>query len=467
MADKILTIKKSTLVDIANEVRAKTGSTDLIKVADLDDAVKELSGGGGVIEVDILPEQMVVDPGSKSPVPASTCVQEGNSYPSATGEPIYIGDIYFNTNLSVEETIAEIKKVTQDLDAVYNKEMSVYVYYMHAYNDEDDAVVTISLYNNFNRDKDDNATGYSDRWDIYLEQYDSEDNTIFDDFIFTTEDGGWNPEFNGKISVNEPMFFETYLEWNEDIDWGGNPYVVNGIINMNDQLTNLVCTYEMVPNPEFKEEAIYKLPDETYWLYGENGFEQIMGKVDPMSLGTANNPEFGFYYGQVFSMDDPITINIPILVEGMQSMDMTELSFGNNVFNLYAPIHDTYGNYIYWNALWISCVIDQENNEMNIRIGNTDGYCELDYTYTVKLTENFTFTLRQLYKDVYTTIDSIYINKMSPEQVDAMLSNFPLKFGTVYPGYGNLKVSPIPDDWESGDLNNPENAIYKCLKIGK
>lgn len=46
MNDKILTIKKSTLVDIANEVRAKTGSTDLIKVADLDDAVKELSGGG-------------------------------------------------------------------------------------------------------------------------------------------------------------------------------------------------------------------------------------------------------------------------------------------------------------------------------------------------------------------------------------------------------------------------------------
>lgn len=49
MNDKILTIKKSTLVDIANEVRAKTGSTDLIKVADLDDAVANIQGGGSDI----------------------------------------------------------------------------------------------------------------------------------------------------------------------------------------------------------------------------------------------------------------------------------------------------------------------------------------------------------------------------------------------------------------------------------
>lgn len=51
MNDKVLKIKKSTLVDIANEVRAKTGSTDLIKIADLDDAIKNISGsgsGGGI-----------------------------------------------------------------------------------------------------------------------------------------------------------------------------------------------------------------------------------------------------------------------------------------------------------------------------------------------------------------------------------------------------------------------------------
>lgn len=45
--DKLYTIKKSTLVDIANAVREKTGSSDTIKVENLDDAVAGISGGGG------------------------------------------------------------------------------------------------------------------------------------------------------------------------------------------------------------------------------------------------------------------------------------------------------------------------------------------------------------------------------------------------------------------------------------
>lgn len=51
MNDKILKIKKSTLVDIADQVRAKTGSTDKIKVKNLDDAVANLQGGGGSDEI--------------------------------------------------------------------------------------------------------------------------------------------------------------------------------------------------------------------------------------------------------------------------------------------------------------------------------------------------------------------------------------------------------------------------------
>lgn len=55
--DKLYMIKKSTLVDIANAVRNKTGSTDLIKVSDLDDAVANmsLSSGGSLIDVEQLP----------------------------------------------------------------------------------------------------------------------------------------------------------------------------------------------------------------------------------------------------------------------------------------------------------------------------------------------------------------------------------------------------------------------------
>ena len=45
-----LTLNKQTLVDIADAVREKTGSEDLIAVEDLDDAVKSISGSesGGV-----------------------------------------------------------------------------------------------------------------------------------------------------------------------------------------------------------------------------------------------------------------------------------------------------------------------------------------------------------------------------------------------------------------------------------
>jgi hypothetical protein len=48
MNDKKLILKKQTLVNIADAVRAKTGSTDLIRIEDLDDAVTAISDGGGV-----------------------------------------------------------------------------------------------------------------------------------------------------------------------------------------------------------------------------------------------------------------------------------------------------------------------------------------------------------------------------------------------------------------------------------
>lgn len=271
MADKILKIKKSTLVDIADQVRAKTGSTDKIKVKDLDEAVANLQGGG-VVEVDVLPAATVV--GEKGVLPASTYdINEENGDWTQTSEPVYVGNIYFNTDLSIEETVNTIKKVTQDLDAVYNKEMAVYEYYIYIDSDEDKSSLEIDLYNNFNRN-DDGSKSYSDQWVIYVYQRDSEGNTIFDDYIFDTENGGWNPDFNGVISFNKTSVVDSYLEWNEDIDWVGNAYVVNGIVNMNSELVDLIYTGEEVPNPEFNPEAIYKLPDETLWIY-ENGWVEL------------------------------------------------------------------------------------------------------------------------------------------------------------------------------------------------
>jgi hypothetical protein len=124
-----------------------------------------------------------------------------------------------------------------------------------------------------------------------------------------------------------------------------------------------------------------------------------------MELGTANNPEFGFYYGQIFSLDDPITFDIPVLVEEMNKLSLTEFNFFNgNVLRINIPVHDTYGGYVELSELYVDCAMNQESGEMSVRLHNTDGYCELDYTYTVGLTENLTFTIRQLYKNAYANL---------------------------------------------------------------
>lgn len=51
MEDKTLVIKLSTLKDIANQVRAKTGTTELIKVPELDDSIAGITGGGELFNI--------------------------------------------------------------------------------------------------------------------------------------------------------------------------------------------------------------------------------------------------------------------------------------------------------------------------------------------------------------------------------------------------------------------------------
>lgn len=60
MNNKNLILKKQTLVNIADAIRAKTGSAELIAIEDLDDAVANLhigegGNGGGIIDVEELP----------------------------------------------------------------------------------------------------------------------------------------------------------------------------------------------------------------------------------------------------------------------------------------------------------------------------------------------------------------------------------------------------------------------------
>jgi hypothetical protein len=58
MSNKILTLRQKTIVDIADAIRNKTGSSELIKIEDLDDAIAAIDvveGTGGIIDVEELP----------------------------------------------------------------------------------------------------------------------------------------------------------------------------------------------------------------------------------------------------------------------------------------------------------------------------------------------------------------------------------------------------------------------------
>lgn len=458
MNDKILTIKKSTLVDIANQVRAKTGLTDLIKVADLDDAVAELSGGG-VVDIDVLPKPTNV---IKEVIPASTYTVDEEGNWTRTSEPASCNKIYFNTSLSVEETITEIKKVTQDFDAAYGKLVSG-SYMLEFCNDNGDCLCEIEINNNVNYDEEDNPI-YSDNWEIKYYENTTGNSTV----LFNSEMGGWNPMFNGEI--NSPAGATeilAYVSWLYEA-FDDDPYKNIGIVNLNSEIVNLVYTGEEVPNSEFNAEPIYKLPDETMWMWSDDKFIRLGEKLSPMELGTANNPEFGFYYGQIFSLDDPITFDIPVLVEEMNKLSLTNFNlFNNTAMLIRIPSHDTYGHYLNLNELKVDCTMNQENGEMSVRLYNNEysSNFKLDYTYIVSFTENFTFTIRQLYKDSYANnLDS----PMSPELVDGMLKCFPLKFGIIEPSASSVNLNSGSNNWwTQGDLNNPDNAIFKFLKIGK
>lgn len=397
-----LILNKQTLADIADAVREKTGSEDLIAIEDLDDAVKHISGGngGGIVEVDELPKPYLC-----TPVPNSG----------------YIEKVYFDTSLSIEQVIVELEKLTF-IDGGCGLLLN------------DNTLLLVMI-------QDDG---------IYL-IVDSSNNILYFASGDTSGTGqvsiGWNPDFNGEIEVNSEVRNEGWYSIGAE----------------NDKIANLFYL-DKQPNPKINAEAIYKLPDETLWMWSNDKFIQLGEKLSPMELGTANNPEFGFYYGQIFSLDDPITFDIPVLAEEMNKLSLTEFSlFNGNVLRINIPVHDTYGGYVELSELRVDCSMYQEG-EMSVRLHNTDGYRELDYKYIVGLTESLTFTIRQLYKNAYAELRQ----PMDAETVDRLLERFPLKFGMVEPSYSNTNVNSGLDNWwTQGDLNNPENAIFKFLKIGK
>lgn len=89
---------------------------------------------------------------------------------------------------------------------------------------------------------------------------------------------------------------------------------------------------------------------------------------------------------------------------------------------------------------------DLQTVDITIRTNNS--YAGLDTSYTVGFNDNFTFTLRELYQ-------KCYANEAS--KLNALFNVSSVKYGYI-----------LPQEFVSStcNLNNPENAFYKFLKIG-
>ena len=84
MAKEFLTLKRQTVVDIANAIRSKTNSDKAIKIDDLDDAIGKIESGGT----------------SDVRLVTGAIPREG-----------HVEKIKFNTNLSKEEVVSILEKL--------------------------------------------------------------------------------------------------------------------------------------------------------------------------------------------------------------------------------------------------------------------------------------------------------------------------------------------------------------------
>lgn len=439
MSDKILTIKKSTLVDIANQIREKNGSTDLIKVADLDDAVAELSGGG-VVEVDVLPEPTVVVPGTQGPIPA-----EG-----------YVDTVYINTSLSNEEVVAEIEKIPLTPG---NAKMVVTTCESMSNLTMDDVMVGLLL-----QDSNDEKVyvienmamvSLGDMNGIYW--IDPSASTVMPEMVALCGFTGWNPNFNGEIKVNKELL---------------SPDVSSEQL---EQISNLFYTCEIGPNPEFNAEAIYKLPDETLWMYKDNEWiELVNGAVDVLALSPLNNPNLGFYYGQTFALTDPITINIPGILVVMKQLGIPEFAFFDNSVHVAIrvpfPYDENHISLYEGPNVTFGVQYDSDTNECTVSIGTDNQYFPVKKYNQVDISKPFTFTMQD-YIDVF--------------EMNVDTSLWAVQYGTLVAtdAYGNYDTNSIPNvNYKPTDESDSEHGlvdkmdlkknvtislVYSYIKIGK
>lgn len=172
---------------------------------------------------------------------------------------------------------------------------------------------------------------------------------------------------------------------------------------------------------------------------------------DPMELSTYNNPEFGFYYGQVVGFNDPITFDIPFIIEKMNELGINTFQFFGDIVSIHFP------NFKDWGATYLMpyCIdfsYSESDNKWILHIYSSDSYRNVNKEYEISdLTQPFTFTFNDVVAEL--------LENSSDDVI------WPLNFGFISPNNFSAWSSEVPDDMEN--LNNPDNAIYKGITIGK
>lgn len=209
MAKEFLTLKRQTVVDIANAIRSKTNSDKAIKIEDLDDAIGEIESGGGG-------SAMLERPGNQ-PVP-----REG-----------YIKKIKFNTDLSVDEVISILEKleyyeydgydILMEAD-LYGEGVGYnYGFYILRNNNNGLLNYTIAGYN-YGQNTDDYFDG-----DIFVTDY---ENAI--DIDGNQWTSCWSPDWKEEYGEINCEVAASYPDWDD-------PTIIREIGLQNDLLVDLIC----------------------------------------------------------------------------------------------------------------------------------------------------------------------------------------------------------------------------------
>ena len=198
MAEKVI-IDKSKLTAIGDAIRSKTGSSATLTVDEMANEISTLGGESATIKT------------------------KGGWQGTTVPNNAYVENVYFNTNLSVEEVVNIVNKADLTYSThPYGFEMSLIL----VNSDTDNENMTVSL----SFAKIGNFIALFDFITMNIYFHNVTDETIKAQFGISYE-AGWNPEFNGIIKVNSQVY-STYTE----------DGVVREVGLQNDKLSSLFST---------------------------------------------------------------------------------------------------------------------------------------------------------------------------------------------------------------------------------